>query len=97
IGAIDVLTRLGDRRIIIVYVFQDTTGGKLWRRGLLDPVVADARAGLVRELWHLDGSRLGRMPPRQVSAYVDALDAAGVRARDLSRPNEDESFATDIR
>ena len=97
IGAIDVLERLGDRRILLVYVFQDTTGGKLWRRGLLDPVVADARAGLVRELWHLDGSRLGRMPARQIFAYLDALDAAGVRARDLSRPNDDESFGSDIR
>ena len=97
IGAIDVLSRLGDRRIVVVYVFQDTTGGKLWRRGLLDPVVADAHGGLAKELWHLDGSRLGRMPPRQVFAYLDALDAAGVRARDLSRPNDDESFGSDIR
>jgi hypothetical protein len=97
LGAVDVLTRLGGRRVVMVYVFADTTGGKLWRRGLLDQVVTDAREGVMRELWHLDSKRLGRMPPRQVFAYLDALDAADVRARNLSCPNADDDFAGDIK
>lgn len=97
LGALDTFARLGENRSLsIVYVFADTTGGKLWRRGLLDPVVHDAQAGVFKELWHLDSSRLGRMPPKQVMAYLEALEAASVRARDLSRPHQEEGFATDV-
>lgn len=97
LGAVDVLTRLGGRRVVAVHVFADTTGGKLWQRGFLDQVVSDARDGVMRELWHLDSKRLGRMPRRQMIAYLEALDAAGVRARNLSCPDAADDLAGDIK
>jgi hypothetical protein len=72
-------------RLVIVYVIEAVSGGLLWREKHLAPVVADAQAGLMRELWTADNSRLGRMPHRQKEAYKDALEAAGVLTLDLSK------------
>ncbi len=88
-----VMKRLGNRRLVLVHAFETISGGLLWRGGYLQPVVHDASSGAFSELWHLDSSRLGRMPAKQKAAYRDALEAHGVSVRNLSRPDQGNEFS----
>jgi hypothetical protein len=79
--ALERIAREADRRVVRVYAFEAISGALLGSKGALDVVLEDARASTFRELWVRDTSRLGRMSPREKSAYRFALEKAGVTVR----------------